>query len=265
MEICHMMAKLVCASALLAVAGAANAAQFGINVVDAGGVPGGLGAPITWSHSTNGAAYNNGSVAGNNPPTATLAQSLPAAAFDSYIAIDSRGPTVANSTSSSNDGYSSAGPGNYLGLSSADSNAFRASGANGSMIGVWFNTFVTQSSTDAGFADHALFIGQVSLRSGSSAPTTAGLLINVIPGSSTDPAQGVLGTVRFGAANASNNGGLWNQFYYLDVKTRTIAGVNANFNGGTTYEIYIVSLVPTPGAAGLAGLAGVAALRRRRA
>ncbi|MBN8645308.1 MAG: hypothetical protein J0L61_08745 [Planctomycetes bacterium] len=262
-----MMAKLVCASALLAVAGAANAAQFGINVVDAGGVPGGLGAPITWSHPTNGAAYNNANVSGNNPPSQSLAGAggLPVTAYDSYIAIDSQGPTIGESSTGANDGYSSAGPGNYLGLSSSDTNAFRSSGGNGSLIGVWFNTFVTQSSTAAGFGDHALFIGQVTLRGGTSAPTTAGLLINVIPGSSTDPAQGVLGTVRFGAANASNNGGLWNQFYYLDVKTSTPVGVPSAFATGTTYEIYVVSLVPTPGAAGLAGLAGVAALRRRRA
>ena len=264
-----MMAKLVCASALLAVAGAANAAQFGINVVDAGGVPGGLGAPITWSHPTNAASYQNGSVAGNNPPTQGLVFGLPAAGFDSYIAIDSIGPSTPESSTGANDGYTSAGPGNYLGVSSSDTNAFRATTAGaprvGSIIGVWFNTFVTQSSTAAGFGDHAIFIGQVTLRSGSSALDTAGLLINVIPGSSTDPSQGVLGTVRFGAANASNNGGLWNQFYYLDVKTRAATGLPAAFSGATTYEIYVVSLVPTPGAAGLAGLAGVAALRRRRA
>lgn len=259
-----MVTKLLCASAVLAVAGAANAATFRINVVDAGGVAGGTGSPITWSHASNGTSYNNGSVAGNNPPTASLGQSLPASMFDSYIAIDSRGPSTPNSTSSSNDGYSSSGPGNYIGLSSADSNAFRASGANGSLIGVWFNTFDTSSTADLlGAGIDSLFLGQISLRSGSTAPTTQGLVVNIKDNAPGQNPDGVLGALRFGEANATNNGGAWGQSYYLAVRTRTIAGVNANFNGGTTYEIYVAT-IPTPGAASVAGLAGLVALRRRR-
>ncbi|MBN8645471.1 MAG: hypothetical protein J0L61_09570 [Planctomycetes bacterium] len=263
-----MVTKLLCASAVLAVAGAANAATFRINVVDAGGVAGGTGSPITWTGTTNGAAYNNAAVGGNNPPSQSLAgaDSLPATAFDSYIAIDSRGPTIGESSDGANDGYTSSGPGNYIGLSSADSNAFRASGANGSLIGVWFNTFDTSSTADLlGAGVDSLFLGQISLRPGSTAPTTQGLVVNIKDNKPGQNPDGVLGALRFGEANATDNGGAWGQSYYLAVRTRTIAGASAAFNGGTTYEIYVATVaIPAPGAVGVAGLAGLAAFRRRR-
>jgi len=258
MEICHMMAKLFCASALLAAAGAANGAVFGVNTVDAGGIPGGaLGSPITWTHATNGAAYNNASNAGDGPVSPTLIFNIPAAEFDSYIAIDPVGPSTGNSTSSSTDGYQALGPGNVI-VPTGQTTVL----SSGSLGGVWFNAAAGGGFVNSGAGDR-LFITQLSLRPGSSGLDTAGLLVNIKDAGTANP-NGSLGSLKFGLANATNNGGLWGQSYYLDTVVRTISNVNTNFNGGTSYAVFIVA-VPAPGAAGIAGLAGLVAIRRRRA
>lgn len=254
---------LLGASALLLLSGSVNGAPFSVNVVDAGGVPGGLGSPMTWTHPTNGAAYNNFAVAGNNPPSADLVQSLPAAEFDSYIALDSLGPTQPSSTTEPVVGYDCAGPGNYIGISSSDTNAFRATGGNGSLIGVWFNTFDVPSSPGwLGLDIDSIFIAQITLRSGSSFPSTAGVMVNIKDGLPGQDPNGVLGALRFGVENATNNAGRWSQAYHLAVRPRATLGVNAAFNGGTTYEIYIAS-IPAPGLTGIAAPAMVTAFRRR--
>jgi len=257
-----MVTKLLSASALLAVAGVASGAAFNVNTIDAGQVAGALGAPITWSHGTNGAAYNNGSNGGDGPPSPTLIFNIAAAAFDSYIAIDPVGPSTGNTSSNSNDGYQALGPGNVI-TPTGQTSVLGAVGTNGSLGGVWFNANAQGGFVTSGPGDR-LFMSQISLRPGATAPTTEGILAN-IKDAGTASSDGALGTLKFGAANASNNGGLWGQSYYLDFVTRTIANVNANFNGGTSYAIYIVALpIPGPGAAGLAGLAGLVAMRRRR-
>jgi hypothetical protein len=253
MEICHMMAKLVCASALLVAAGAANGAVFGVNTVDAGGVSGGsLGNPITWS---GGAAYNP-ATGGDRPPSQFAGAPGSAAFFDSYVAIDPNGPSVGASGASSTatDGYAAQGPSNIINPT-APTTIFQAD----RLTGIWFNTAPVLS----GPGDR-VFIAQITLRA-ASAPTltTAGVLVNIKDAQTANP-NGSLGALRFGLANASNNSGLWGQSYYLDAVARPVSGVNATFNGGTSFAIYVVA-IPTPGAAGLAGVAGLVALRRRRA
>lgn len=257
MEICHMMAKLFCASALLAAAGAANGAVFGVNTIDAGGVTGGsLGSPITWTHATNSNSYNNG--AGSDlPPSPALIDLSAAVGFDSYIAIDPNGPSTGNTTTNPPDGYQCLGPGNVI-TPTGQSSVF----ASGSLSGVWFNAAAGGGFVNSGAGDR-IMIAQISLRPGSSGLSTAGVLANIKDAGTVNP-NGSLGSLRFGLANATNNGGLWGQSYYLDTVTRTISGVSAAFNGGTSYAVYIVA-VPAPGAAGLAGLAGLVAIRRRRA
>jgi hypothetical protein len=251
MEICHMMAKLVCASALLVAAGAANGAVFGVNTVDAGGVTGGsLGNPITW---TGGAAFNPAQ--GSDRPPSQFA--APASVFfDSYVALDPNGPSVASTGASSTatDGYAAQGPSNIINPTSPTT-VFQSD----RLTGIWFNTALVNS----GPGDR-LFIAQITLRAASAGTlNTAGVLVNIKDAQTVNP-NGSLGALRFGLANASNNSGLWGQSYYLDAVARPATGATGAFVGGTTYAIYVVA-IPTPGAAGLAGVAGLVALRRRRA
>ena len=256
-----MVTKLLSASALLAVAGVASGAAFQINTIDAGLAAGSLGAPITWSHTTNGAAYNNGA-GSDNPPSPSLIDLSAAVGFDSYIAIDPVGPSTAHTTNNPPDGYQALGPGNII-TPAGQSSVFGASGVNGSLGGVWFNANASGGFVTSGAGDR-MFIAQISLRPNASAPTTAGILANIKDGGTISP-DGSLGTIKFGLANASSNNGLWGQRYHLEAVGRTISGVSAAFNGGTSWAIYIVATpIPAPGAVGLAGLAGLAAIRRRR-
>lgn len=261
-----MKRVLIGVSGVLLVSVPAMGAPFRVNVIDAGGVPGSLGAPIRWTHPTNGAAYNNASVAGNGPPTPELWDALPAVQHDSFIALDTYGPGTPAGPIEPVVPQFPVGPGLYIGLSPTDSNAFRASGGNGSLIGVWFNTFdVPSCSGWLAAGQDSVFIAQITLRPGSSFPETAGVMVNIKDSRPGQDPNGVLGAVRFGEANSSNNGGLWAQNYYLTVRARTTLGVNTAFNGGTTYEVYLVSLpVPGPGGAALAAALGLVSLRRRR-
>lgn len=253
-----MVTKLLFASSVLAVAGAAQGAAWATNTVSAGVLAGDLGAPITWTHATNGAAFNPaaGGLFAPAPDSMDLSINL---RTDSYLGMDSVGPSNAGDLSVSGDGYQS---NNSLGTTSA-SVGFAATGGNGQVQGGWFSTAFINSG-----AGDKVFVLRLSLRPGSSEPTTTGLFVNVKDGADlVDPnAPGDLGAVRFGLANASNNGGAWAQAYYLDFVTTPISGLtgnNAAFNGGLTYDIFVVA-VPAPGAASIAGLAGLVALRRRR-
>jgi MYXO-CTERM domain-containing protein len=250
MEIFSMVTKLLSASAILTVAGMASGATFGVNTIDAGGVTGGsLGAPITW---TGGAAFNPGT-GSDRPASPNGIFGVAALGVDSYVAIDPIGPSTASSTTSSTDGYQAAGPSNIISPTSPTT-IFQAD----RLTGIWFNTAQVQS----GPGDR-LFIAQITLRAASAGTlNTAGVLVN-IKDAGTVNADGELGALKFGLANATNNGGKWGQSYYLTTVARPATGATGAFVGGTSYAIY-VQAVPTPGAAGLAGLAGLVALRRRR-
>lgn len=245
---------------VLAGLGAARSADaqsaFGVNVVDAGLIPGGtFGAPLTWSPALP--AYQS-TVGGNTPPTPNAVFSIPSLGFDTYLALDANGPTLASSTSSSADGYQSSGPTGFN-PPTGSSGPFLA----GACGGTWYNVAVGGGFVDSGSLNR-IFLAQITLRPGSSAPVTDGLFINVRDFGVVSP-NGQLGAVKFGIENASNAGGLWGQYYYLERVGRSVSGVNATFNGGTAWEIYVrATTVPTPGFGG-ALLAGVCVgVRRRR-
>lgn len=219
---------------------------FEMNVVDAGGIPGGsLGSPITWF---GGAAYQAPN--GNDfPPDASQIPFDPSLEWDSYIAMDSIGP----SSTTNPVGHTAAAPSGVL----PPTPIFGAS----SLSGVWFNSAWVPSSTTL-TADHGVFVAQVTLRPGSSVPTTTGVIVGLRDAGTANP-NGELGVLRFGLANATNNGGLWGQSYYLNWTARQATGLGAPFGGATSYAIY-VQAVPGPGAAGLLGLGAMLASRRAR-
>ncbi|MFM9958501.1 MAG: hypothetical protein ACKVZJ_10520 [Phycisphaerales bacterium] len=237
-------------AAALAIIGCGSSAiaraSFDVNTIDAGGIPGGsLGNPIVWS---GGAAFQavNGS---DSPPTWPDIQFDPALGFDSYVAIDPVGP------SSFPPGYTARGPDGIFTPGGGPSLFSTAA-----LSGVWFTNGPDSGFVGSGAGDR-IFIAQITLRLTSSGPNTQGVLVN-LRDSGTGNA-GALGLLRFGLANASNNGGLWAQSYYLDVETRAVSGVSPTFNGGTSYAIYIRA-IPAPGVGGVLVLAGVAAARRVR-
>lgn len=193
-----MVTKLLSASAILAVAGVASGATFGVNTVDAGGVTGGsLGNPITW---TGGAAFNPGT-GSNFPASPNGIFGNAAVEFDSYVAIDPIGPSTASSTSSSPDGYQALGPSNIINPTSPTT-IFQ----NDRLTGIWFNAGAGGGFVNSGPGDR-IFIAQITLRAASAGTlTTAGVLVNIKDAGTANP-NGTLGALRFGLANATNNGG----------------------------------------------------------
>lgn len=213
--------RIAGASALAVLVAAAQGAPFSVLRVAAGGQSGGN--PITWTGSP-GTPYNNGAVAGLRPPSGPLVFAIPAARFDTFVALDQYGPSIGVSDSESCDAYNS----NAAILLAIDTTVSTAN----QVVGGWWSGAPISSGTD-----DAVFILSLSLRPGNSAPTSEGVLVTIVD--ERTPAEGVAGVLQFGSENASDNGGLWAQAYYLDTKTATIAGVNANFNGGTQYGVFV--------------------------
>ncbi len=263
-----MVTKLFCASALVVAAGAAQGAAFQVNACDAGVVPGGTGAPITWTTAL-GSFQDSRGAGGVFAPSADGAANTPGGIYDNYFGMDTNGPTIAgDGNSNTTDGYSSNASLGAVNPGASGSTTTMSGFRAGQVQGVWFSTAFIPSGSGVFAGSDSLFVLNLSLRPGSSDPTTTGFVVNIRDGANQgDPNNaGSLGALKFGAANASNNGGAWSQSYYLDWTVDTIAGVNTTFNGGKHYAIYVRTVaVPTPGAAGVAGLAGLVALRRRRA
>lgn len=242
------------AAGLAVLAGVAGGASFGVNTVDAGGVAGGaLGNPITW---TGGSAFNPGT-GSDFPPSVEGILAVANLRFDSYVAIDPVGPTSSTLNPATGlEGYQCLGPSNII-RPTAPTTIFQAD----RLTGIWFNAGANGGFVTSGAGDR-IFIAQVTLRAGSSDPTTAGVLVN-IRDAGTANIDGELGALRFGAANATNNGGKWGQSYYLDFVTRLTAPIVNPVVGATSYAIYVVA-VPGPGAAGVIAAAGLVAVKRRR-
>lgn len=236
--------------------GAAGGQSFQLNVIDAGGIPGGtLGKPITWTPST--LAYNPG-IGSNFPPSPNAIFGSENLEFDSYIAIDPIGPSTSSSTSSSVEGYQSLGPTNLLNPTGSPTTPFLA----GKLTGLWFNTSSNGSWVTAG-PENRIFIAQISLAPGSSGPTTEGLMVNIRDGRPGQDPNGVLGALRFGIDNASNNSGNWAQSYHLKAFGRPITSASPAFIGGTCWDIFVV-VAPSPCSAGLLGVGGLIGVAQRK-
>lgn len=245
-----------------------EAAGFQLNSCDAGVLPGTIGNPITWTPASGSFTDSRGPT-GIFAPTADGAANTPGGVYDNYFGMDPNGPTVPGdgNPNTLGDGYSSNAtlltidPLTYPPVTTGV--GFRA----GIVQGPWFSTTFVNSRAHPEFAGlDALFILNLTLRPGSSAPATTGIVVNIRDGANGDKSgvPGVLGAVKFGPQNASNNAGQWAQSYYLDWVAKPVSGLNATFDGGTSYAIYLVA-VPGPGAGTMAGLLACRlALRRRR-
>lgn len=251
-----MVTKLLCASTVVALAGAAQAASFQLNLMDAGVIQGSIGAPVTWTPATQASYASSSAVVA---PSADDIDGNAKLQFDNYFGMDTNGQSNGGDPNVKGDGYSS---NNGLIIVSSDvSTGF----GNGQAFGVWGSTsFVNSGTTHFGGAD-SLFVMNLTLRAGSSDPTTAGVIAEIQDGA--DSVGGKFVTLKFGAANAATAPGLTGSYYLDWIKTGvTTAQTNATFNGGTNYQIFIVqAAVPAPGVAGVAGLAGLTVIRRRRA
>lgn len=265
------MMKVVSATALLAAAGAANAAFFEVRSVDAGS----LGSPMVASSALfqSAAGGNFGptefSIDGNSP-----GQQDPT--FDSYVAIDV-GPSFGGGAGKGN-GFQ-ANPGDIGSIG----NPFAVANQVG---GVWFMDpegarpevgSVAQAAF--GGAD-GLFVGRFTFRSTTTQPTgTISLGANGVVVDIRDPGTVGVGSaatdsllVRFNAFGATveeglDGGSLTTHPTAYGYQLVQVISTGANPNGSARWEIhdlYVVQ-IPTPGALALFGAAGLAAARRRRA
>ncbi|MFM9958503.1 MAG: hypothetical protein ACKVZJ_10530 [Phycisphaerales bacterium] len=253
-----MRRSMIAVMAVVVLAGSALArpAPFEVNVIDAGGLVGGtgpqsIGNPITW---TGGPSYNP--VIGSNlPPSAQQIAAFPQLQWDSYWTIDTIGPSTPASSTTASDGYTAQGPSLQQFPLSSPTTPFEVN----SWSGVWAKLSPGGFGAPSG-SDDRVFIGQVTLAPGSSL-STLGVWVNLRDFVAVNN-NGVLGPVKFGAANASNNGGQWGFNYYLDVDVMP-TNLGGQFAGWVTHAVYLKA-IPAPGAAGLLAVAGVVAARRRR-
>jgi len=203
-----------------------------VNACDAGVVPGGVGNPITWTPAA-GSFQDSRGAAGVFAPDADSAANTTGGIFDNYFGMDTNGPTIAgDGNTNTNDGYSSnASLGAvYPGASGATTtmSGFRA----GIVQGVWFSISFIPSGLGVFTGADSLFVLNLTLRPGASAPDTVGLAVNIRDAVATG--NGVLGNLKFGAANASNNGGLWGQSYFLDYIASPVSGLGSKIGFDAT-------------------------------
>jgi len=280
----HVMVKLVSAVALLAAAGAAQAAFFEVRSVDTSS----LGSPISTSSALfqSTAAGNStiggpsaDAIEGNQASWGLASAANQALAYDSYVAIDV-GPSFGGDIDVKGDGFQ-ANPGDL----SSIGNPF---GAANSISALWFMDPagprpIVGSVNNAlfGGAD-ALFVGRFTFRATGGAIPNGTLTLgqNGVAIDIRDP--GTLGVgspatdtliLNFTSFNTPvqiglDAGSLTNHAAAYEYELRTVVTNVGPFGAGTArfqvHDMYIVQ-IPTPGATALLGLAGLAAIRRRRA
>lgn len=228
--------ELICSLFVLSAAPLVSGAVYTLNLVDCGGIPGSLGNPITWTGGSPAAP----TTVDLRPPTAAEILIDPSLARTSYFAMDSLG--LSSPTYTSNRDIFLL-PGSSITANSASGIFLRQTGA-----------------TPSGPGDRIIIMSLMVRTASAGSLTTQGVLVNLRDSVATHP-DGVLGAVRFGAANASNNSGLWAQSYYLDAVV--IPDTSGGFPTFVQYEISVVA-VPAPSTAALGIIAGFYTRRRAR-
>ncbi|MFM9958502.1 MAG: hypothetical protein ACKVZJ_10525 [Phycisphaerales bacterium] len=248
-----MRRSMIAVMAVVVLAGSASGrpAPFQVGLLDAGGAGvNQLGRAITW---TGGEAYNP-PIGSTLPPSAQQIAAFPVLQWDSYWAIDPNGPSTPASSTTATDGYSARAPNIQFFPLTSPTTPFQP----GSWAGIWG---VSGASMVQSGSNDRVFIGQVTLEPSATLSTLGVSVIVRDFGVSNPPVQP--GLVKFGAANASNNGGAWGFNYYLDVELLP-TNLGGQFTGWVTHAVYLKA-IPAPGAAMVLVTAGLAAGRRRRA
>jgi hypothetical protein len=264
-----MLRLLLASSAVAAISSSSASAvlPYRFGVFDFGVIPGSLASPITWTGPGDNRAFtsNAGSVLA---PPADAIDANPRLRYDDYFMIDPLGQSVGGDPGVSGDGYSATplgflisgsgfGPGQAFGVASA------GPGPDG------------LGGIDAG-PDGRVFLMNLTLRQGSSAPTTPGAIIQILREGNVPGANYVFSALRFGIENATNQASenvgtlpvLYTQrYYYLDYIATPVPAseLPASFGASVNYQIFLAQTdVPAPGAAlALLGAGSMAARRRR--
>jgi hypothetical protein len=270
------MKNVVCAAALLAAAGAANAAVFGVRAVDTNS----LGSPIvvtgTLFQSTAAGNTQVGGPSGDAIEASSANQNLE---FDSYVAIDS-GPSAPGNPQVKGDGFQ-ANPGDLSNIGAPFANP-------ATVAAVWFMdpagprpTFnAPANSLFAG--QNAAFLGRFSFRtttgttpSGSIGLGANGLVVDIRDFGTIGAGPGSTDSllVRFTSFNTTvqvgTDGADLQQYptglpYQLQIRTSSAGPLAGGTARWLVQDLYVVQ-IPTPGTLALAGLGALVAGRRRRA
>lgn len=252
-------ASVLCITLSLSAAASAAFLPYRVLLADFGGVPGiGIGQPITWTGPGDNTSFTS-PVGGLLPPNADNIDASPRVRWDNYFMFDPNGASVGGDPSISGDGYSALAPSGSFGP------AFGA----GIINGVIYNVESTFGGRFAG-ADGRLYLLNVTLRAGSSVPTTAGIYTGVVEGTLGQfNNENYLPSLKFGRENAVFGvNPISQRRYYLDWIATPVAAseLPPSFGAGINYQIYIQQLDPTIPSPGTVSLAMIAAtfVRRKR-
>lgn len=218
----------------------AMALPFQAFQVSAGGGMGPPGQPVT----VTGGVVHQDPMGDDSPPASTAIAGQPSLEFDSYVALDSLGPSTAM--------YSSAAA-----LISAQ--PFVTPGA---LSGQWGNPGGVPSSLTGLFGvDESVFVARLVVTAG--AMVDGPLLVgSVLDEGGPETIESELTILDNWARPAERGGGA----EYLFVGLRSVSPFAAQALGSPTfdvYDIYLVRQIPAPGAGSLCVI-GLLALRRRR-
>lgn len=247
-----MVARLVGAAALLAFAGSAMAAPFAVKLVDANPDSRGdaIQAPGTLYQE---GVFHNSDFAPNSALIGAFGASI---AEDSYVTIDSVGPSTAS--------YTAAGPAQAINTGGNPS-IFTAT----SLSGTWFftNPGGTASAPNAlfGGADAVFLARMTSEVAGDLSLGARGVVVDIVDDETenTGSTNSLLGSFTAFGSNVTEgvDGGDLSTGPYFQPYQLLVNTTQGEF--GTIHDLYVVA-IPTPGAAALLGIGGLAAIRRRR-
>jgi len=257
MEI-SVMTKILTAASVLAIAGAASAAQFQFLAVAAGGngaQPGVAGAGFT---AVGGSFFHDLGFGGNTAESLNplLFDVFPQIEFDTYSSISAIGPAVGGTSAVTRNFY-----GDLAGVNSNNVAPFALVVSAGSVsngTNMFFGLGIQPQPYNSGFAPNVgggrstndgVFLGRYTVSNNGSISGGARMSLKDIGDPATYQAEVTIGggPVQIGA------------FQY-----ELIPFVVADVTQGRVHDLWLVQ-IPTPGALALFGLGGVAAIRRRRA
>lgn len=225
-----------------ALASSASALPFQAFQISAGGQPGVQGLPVI----VTGGTIHQDPMGDDQPPASTAIGSLPALEYDSYIALDSIGPST--------NIYSSAG-------AMISSPPYAIPGA---LSGQWGNGGGVPSSVTGLFGVfESVFVSRLVVTAESQVDGQL-LVASVIDEGGPLTVMSDLTIVNAFARPSERGGGA--EYRFLGLRTLSPFAAHGAGLGGTfdVYDIYLVREIPTPGTLALCGCLLVRAAFRRR-